>query len=98
MATAKLPQGWIKTRDNETGRSTHVLIPSRSQSDDTVTRYHLVSTRSCDCTGFRYRNDCRHLQALRGQVAAARANVARNNSAPAPAASAALYREIYGQD
>jgi hypothetical protein len=53
-------QQWVKTRDNRTGRQLAVAVPSQS----TPGKFHLVTLTTCDCKGFSYRGDCRHVRAV----------------------------------
>ena len=58
-------QQWVKTRDNRTGRSLYVAVPSQS----TPGKFHLVSSAGCDCKGFSYRQTCRHFRQVQAEAA-----------------------------
>jgi hypothetical protein len=76
MTSQTTQQQWIRTRDNRTGRPVAVCVPSAS----TPNKYHVVTSQSCDCRGFSFRRTCRHLEAVRAEIAARTAE-------PIPAAS-----------
>jgi hypothetical protein len=69
MTSQTTAQQWIKTRDNRTGRQVAVLVPSASMPN----KYHVVTSQSCDCRGFQFRRTCRHLEAVRAEIAARQA-------------------------
>ena len=57
-------QQWIRTVDRRTGRQLAVLVPSAS----TPNKFHVVTRLNCDCRGFQYRGDCRHVRAVQAEV------------------------------
>jgi hypothetical protein len=74
MTSQTTAQQWIRTKDRRTGRRRAVAVPSAS----TPNLYHLTTATSCDCRGFQFRRTCRHLEAVRAEIAA--------RQAPTPAA------------
>jgi hypothetical protein len=76
MTSQTTQQMWIKTRDNRTGRQVAVLVPSASMPN----KYHVVTSQSCDCKGFSFRQTCSHLRAVQAEIAA-------RSSKPIPAES-----------
>lgn len=52
------------------------LIASKSQPGG----WHQTTTEQCDCLGFHYRSDCRHVRTLRTAEAERTARIARNIS------------------
>jgi hypothetical protein len=69
MTTRMTAQQWIRTKDNRTGRQLAVAVPSAS----TPNKFHLTTATSCDCRGFQFRRTCRHLEAVRAEIAARQA-------------------------
>src|SRR5687768_10486643 len=76
MTSQTTAQQWIRMKDRRTGRQLAVAVPSAS----TPNLYHLTTSSTCDCRGFLYRGTCRHLEAVRAEIAARTAQ-------PIPAAS-----------
>jgi hypothetical protein len=66
MTSQTTAQQWIRTRDRRTGRRLAVAVPSASVPG----KFHLTTASSCDCRGFQFRRTCRHLEAVRAEIAA----------------------------
>ena len=81
-------QQWIRTTDRKTGRQLAVLVPSASVPG----KYHLVTRATCDCKGFSYRGDCRHLRAVQAEALAKQAEPGR--AACAGCARTSVYHKV----
>ena len=78
MTTQCTAEMWIQSRDRRTGRQLAVLVPSAS----TPGKYHLVTRATCDCKGFSFRGDCRHVRMVQAEIAARSESVI--SAPPAP--------------